>query len=287
MGISQAEEYNSFHMKDLNIRNLKELLDALQNPDLKEIAKEYIREGENDYANWIRDVLNDSELADRIAEKNTISEMIGIIKQKLDETGTKQQEQSIQPLANEQIEGTETSQPQPASHEGHDPQEEAAQEPFGNPVDESPKREEDGKEQTQSRGYPDSKGSGDSGDTRHSKKGSESLQEQQPKAAAEANMKEPAQDLAQQTGETKKLLQKEEKASPALLEPPENLILKDRETTKDEAKPLSHTKILKKANDPRHFCPRFFECMKKEFLFGFGMGIIVGIVTTMIFRIFN
>ncbi len=47
----------------------------------------------------------------------------------------------------------------------------------------------------------------------------------------------------------------------------------------------SHEDIMNNDAHPRHFCPKFFDCMRKEFLFGFGLGIIVGIVIAILIRI--
>lgn len=74
-----SEEY-SFYLKDGRIiRNLKELLDILKNID-KGTFKHHVNANKNDFSNWIKDVLNEHELAEKIKKSKSKEEMIKILK---------------------------------------------------------------------------------------------------------------------------------------------------------------------------------------------------------------
>ena len=62
----------------------------------------------------------------------------------------------------------------------------------------------------------------------------------------------------------------------------------DKEKSNDDThlkKEVHHHKQVLEHSHPRHFCPKFFDCMKKEFLFGFALGIVVGIVIAILVKI--
>jgi hypothetical protein len=179
--MKEAEHHNSFFFAHKKIKNLNELLLALEDHQYLETAKSHVTEHKNDYANWIKDVLNEYELAEKISKEKEIPAIVELIKKRLEAE----------------------------------------------------------------------------------------------KAAGETKLDK---DL--------------EAVSPISLNPEINKYKeekKENESIKTDIhleKETSHHKdTLKKASEPRHFCPRFFECMKKEFLFGFALGIIVGIVIAIFIKI--
>ena len=165
----EAEHHNSFFFAHKKIKNLKELLEALEDPQYSDTAKSHVTEQKNDYANWIKDVLKEEELSEKISKEKDIPAIAKIIK--------------------EQIEFSEKN-PETAK-------------------------------------------------------------------AGEDNFNAPK---AHDIGEFGKELHLNKETS-------------------------HHKDLLKKSGESRHFCPRFFECMKKEFLFGFALGIILGIVIAIYIKI--
>lgn len=163
--MKEAEHHNSFFFAHKKIKNLKELLDALINPEYLETAKSHVTENRNDYANWIKDVLKEDELSLKISKEKEIPVIADLIKKRIEEEN------------NQYLVKTDD-----------------------NPI--------------------------------------------------------------------------------AL-----NTETKKQEELEKDAKSNNETAELDKVKESRHFCPKFFECMKKEFLFGFTLGIIVGIVIAVFIKI--
>jgi hypothetical protein len=75
-----AQEHNSFFLADKRIKNLMELLEVLQDPQYAEAAKQHVTDSKNDYANWIRDILKEDILADRISKEKDIGIIASVIR---------------------------------------------------------------------------------------------------------------------------------------------------------------------------------------------------------------
>ncbi len=59
-----AAEDKAFVLKDGRLlKNLKELADALEHMS-EDVFSHHVNSGRNDFSNWVRDVLNESELAE-------------------------------------------------------------------------------------------------------------------------------------------------------------------------------------------------------------------------------
>ena len=174
-----AEEHTSFVFGHKKLKNIKDLIEVLENKEFEHIAKGHVNDDKNDYANWIKHVLKDEDLAYDVSQEKEISKIVEILKKKVE---------------TEEI-----------------------------------------------------------------------------KKAAEVRVEELIKNPTH--------LKKEE-----IVSKPEN---KSDEKNEDHIlkKEVSHHKEVLKHAEPRHFCPKFFDCMKKEFLFGFALGIIVGIVIAVFVKI--
>ncbi len=178
----EAEEHNSFFFGDKKIKNLKQLVETLEDENHIETAKRHISENNNDFANWIRHVLKDGILADRISKESDVRTIAKIIK--------------------ENISYTET----------------------------------------------------------------------------------PVQDKESIKHETGII----DHSDPAMYDMRKNENEKMHSDSSElhlKTKITHHDDVLKKSKETRHFCPLFFDCMKKEFLFGLGLGIIVGIFVAVFIKI--
>jgi hypothetical protein len=180
--MKEAEHHNSFFFAHKKIKNLKELLEALEDPQYSETAKSHVNEEKNDYANWIKDVLNENELAEKISKEKDIQKIASLIKERI----------------------------------------------------------------TIESGFTDL---------------SELKLNDEHSEIVPVNPETPKYDEAKKENEKEK---------------------KDLHLEKET---LNHKAHLKNSTESRHFCPRFFECMKKEFLFGFLLGIIVGIVLAIFIKV--
>ena len=78
--IPDAPPGKEFFLKDKIIKNLKELLSELYLMD-ESCFKEYVNEQKNDFANWIRDVFERKDLAQKIADTHSKTDLIEVLKE--------------------------------------------------------------------------------------------------------------------------------------------------------------------------------------------------------------
>lgn len=175
--MKDAKDHNSFIFGDKKLKNVKELLIAIEDPINSDIVKMHVNESKNDFSNWIKDVLEEEELAIDVRNEKEISKIAEHIRKYIDKEETRKAAQS-------RIEEIMKNSQMPTKSE----------------------------EKSEQLNY------------------------------------------------------NEEKAK---IEESDSVNLK---------KDLSHHREVLKKTETRHFCPKYFDCMKKEFLFGFILGIIVGIV---------
>lgn len=190
-----AEEHTSFVFGHKKLKNLKDLIEVLENKDFEHIAKSHVNDEKNDFANWIKHVLKNEELAYNISQEKELSKILEILK----------------------IEQ--------AKHETKKIAESRVEELIKNPIHLN--KQDDVKIETISKS--------ETSNNSHHK-----IEEQKEKnESIETHLK----------------------------------------------KDVSHHKEVLHHATPRHFCPKFFDCMKKEFLFGFALGIVVGIVIAIFVKI--
>lgn len=84
----EAQEHNSFFFLDKKIKNLKELVDVLKNPQYSEAVKAHVGENHNHFANWTRDVLLERELAEDMSKEKDIQKIAELIEKKIAQEST-------------------------------------------------------------------------------------------------------------------------------------------------------------------------------------------------------
>lgn len=184
----EAEEHTSFVFGHKKLKNIKDLIEVLENKDFDHIAKSHVNDEKNDFANWIKHVLKNEELAYNVSQEKDLSKILEIIKKEYEK------------------------------HENRKAVESRVEELIKNP-EHLTKKENDVKIET--------------------------------------------------------IGKKEELIKNSSHETVETHLKKD----------VSHHKEVLRHAEPRHFCPKFFDCMKKEFLFGFILGIVVGIVIAIFIKV--
>ncbi|MEM4638213.1 MAG: BspA family leucine-rich repeat surface protein, partial [Candidatus Woesearchaeota archaeon] len=78
--IIDSPQGKEFFLKDKAIKNLKELLSELYSMD-ESCFRNYVNEYKNDFANWIRDVFEKRDLAQKIASTRSKDELIAVLKE--------------------------------------------------------------------------------------------------------------------------------------------------------------------------------------------------------------
>lgn len=199
----EAQEHNSFFFLDKRLKNLQELVDVLRNPEYNDAIRNHIGENHNHFANWVRDVLLERELADEMNKEKEIQKIAELLETKIAQENT--------PLISDK--------PQEVKEITFEPHAEVNTEEI------------------------------------------EKVYFDTMKKTTEENIKEE---------EISELRKKTEENEPDL-----NL---KKETQK-------HVDISETSKNPRYYCPKFYECMKKEFMIGIGIGIFIGIIIAVLARI--
>lgn len=180
----EAKDHNSFVFGDKKLKNIKELIEVLENKDLENIAKTHVTPEKNDFANWIKVVLQNEALAYNLSQETDINNILSILKKE-------QESLEIKKVAETRVE-----------------------ELFKGPI----------------------------------------LEDKKDAAKTDTIKKD----------------------------------FKDETVTTDEARLKQETqksKTVLSHSEPRHFCPQFFNCSRKEFFFGFALGIILGIIIAITVKI--
>ncbi|MBR9690792.1 hypothetical protein GOV08_03855 [Candidatus Woesearchaeota archaeon] len=280
MELTRAEDHNSFYLGDKKVMDLKELYDALIDSANEETAKSHLTDTRNDYSDWIKEVLKDEELAANISDKKEISEIAQAVKEKLDSLGAgdalEKPPVDVQPVA-----ATEA----PPEQNG-----EAKSAAGGEPVQTE-------QSSTETSTAPDSAqpSDGPHEQTETAQQPTVEQPQEQPKQEGAPPEQQPIENQGEQSQapleQTKEQSTPQEPAQPteatqpsaAETAPPEQKPAVSTDATLG-TQPQTATQVAKQAGDARHFCPKFFECMKKEFLFGLLIGIVVGIVAALLLK---